>query len=179
MNLLSMMSSMLGDSDVTGALSNNTKVSSGALGKLLALALPALLKQLTKNASTEDGARSLFNALSQHTTDRSLADQLNNVDTEDGAKIIGHIFGDSTESEISSLAEQAGVSTEEASGVLNNIAPSLLSNLSSVVTNGLPEEQEESGGILSTIGRIFGGQKEDTSGFDGTNLLNILTSLKQ
>ena len=179
MNLLSMLTKMLGSSDITDSLSNNTRVSSGALSKLLSLALPILLKQLTKNASTEAGARSLFDALGQHNTDRSLLDQLNNVDTDDGAKIIGHIFGDNAGSEISSLAQQAGVTNEEASGVLNNIAPMLLSNLSSVVNNGMPEEKEE-GGILQTIGRIFGGKdNEDTSAFDGTNLLSALMQLKQ
>ena len=181
MNLLSLLTNSMDNSDVTGALSNNTRLSSGVVGKLIALALPLLLRKLTANASTPTGAQSLFNALQQHRTDRSLTDQLNNVDTEDGAKIIGHILGQDAESEIGTLAEKAGISSSEATSFLSNIAPMLMSNLSSAVDNGLPqaeEKQESAGGLLGAIGKLFGGGEEDTSAFDGTSLLNMLSNLK-
>ncbi len=193
MNLLSMLTNMMGGSGVTSTLSENTNLSSGMIGKLLMLALPLLLKKLTSNASTPEGARSLYDALGQHVTDSSLEDQLKEADTEDGAKIIGHILGDSAESDISSLAAQTGLSESDVSGVLNNIAPSLLSNLSSVVTNGLPEadesavseaaEEKEEGlgsGIFGFLTNLIagGGESENTGAFDGTDLLNALSALK-
>ena len=182
-NLLNMLSGVLGDSNVMNALSDNTNLSADSIKNLLKQALPLLLKKLTGNASTEEGARSLFNAIGQHATDAPVAEQLGNVDTEDGAKIIGHILGEDAQTQIGDLAEKTGLSAEDVSGVLNNIAPSLMSNLSSAVTNGLPESdgKEEGGGLLGgLLGKLFGGKDdEDTGGFDGTNLLNILGALKQ
>ena len=182
MNLLGLLTSLLGNSDITQMLSGNTKMSGDAVSSLLKRALPLLLKRLTSNASTEDGARSLANALSQHTSTASMLDQLRDADTEDGAKIIGHILGDHAETDIGELAQQVGVSNEQVSGLLSSIAPSLLSNLSSAFTNGLPEaeapEQKEGEGLLGFVGKLFGKEEEDTSGFDGTTLLSALSALK-
>ena len=182
-SLLNMLSGFMGDSNVMEALSGNTRLSADSIGNLLKQALPMLIQKLTKNASTEEGARSLFNAIGQHVTDASAADQIKNADTEDGAKIIGHILGEDKENEINDLAEKTGLSSGDVSSVLSNIAPSLMSNLSSAVTNGVPEtnEKEEGGGFLGgLLGKIFGGKDgEDTSGFDGSSLLNLLGAFKQ
>ena len=182
MNFLSMLTNMMSGDNVTGALSNNTNVSSGLIKKLLILALPLLIKKLTSNAMNKDGARSLFDALSQHQTDEPIEAQIANADAEDGAKILGHIFGDSATSEIGSLAQQVGISADQANGVLSNVAPSLLSNLSSVVTNGLPQAdtaapaQQSTGGLFGWLKKLFAKKPEDTSAFDGTNLLSALSA---
>ena len=83
MNLLSLLlSSLLTDSSVS-ALAKKTGLSATALKKLIPLAVPLLLKFLTSNASSESGALSLLGALSQHTNQKALSDQIDEADTED------------------------------------------------------------------------------------------------
>ena len=93
MNLLSLLlKSLLTDSSIS-ALAKKTGLNASSLKKLIPLAIPLLLKFLTKNASNESGALSLLGALSQHTNQKALSDPIDEADTEDGGKIIGHIFG--------------------------------------------------------------------------------------
>ena len=170
MNLLKLLLKMLMSNSSSNTLSQNTGVSTDLLAKLLPLALPLLLKAMTNNASSGDGALSLLNALGQHSTDRAMPDLLKEADAEDGKKIIGHILGDRADGEIADLAKQTGLSSDQVSSVLNNIAPSLLSGMSGVLANGLPEEKQ---GFFS---KLFGKKEKSDAGSDGTDLLKVLMS---
>ena len=50
------------------------------------LALPILIKYMTKNASSGDGALSLLGALSQHKNNNSMDLQLKDADEDDGPR---------------------------------------------------------------------------------------------
>ncbi len=168
MNLLKLLLKALLSSNSSNALSANTGVSPDLLKKLLPLALPLLLKAMTGNASTGEGALSLLNALGQHKTDRAMPDLIKEADAEDGQKIIGHILGENAEKEIAGLAGQTGLSNDQVSSVLNNIAPSLLSGMSGVLTNGLPQENK------SIFAKLFGKKEPSDVLSDGTDLLKAL-----
>ena len=112
---------------------------------------------MTDNASTSEGASSLLNALGQHQTEKSLQDQLQNADTEDGGKIIGHILGSNEEEQLESIAADSNLSTGQISSILSNVAPSILSTLSSVVSSG---------------------NSTDNGGGSGSGLLGLLSAFK-
>jgi len=57
-------------------------------------AIPALLGGLNANAADPAGAASLIEALGEHSQDSFGAAD---IDTADGAKIVGNIFGDNTD----------------------------------------------------------------------------------
>ena len=67
MNLLSILCKSLLSDGALSALAKKTGLSVSKLAKLIPLALPLLLKALTSNASSESGALSLLDALTQHT----------------------------------------------------------------------------------------------------------------
>ena len=67
MNLLSVLLKSLLSEEAIKALMKKTGLGSKDLKKLLPLAIPVLMKMLTKNASSESGASSLLTALTQHT----------------------------------------------------------------------------------------------------------------
>ncbi len=135
MNLLSiLLNSMLSDGSLN-ALAKKTGVNASQLTKLIPLALPLLLKFMTKNASTQSGAMSLLGALSQHTNTKSMPEQLDEADTADGEKIIGHILGDETDNAVISLAQETGMSNEEVTRALGGLAPALLSGLSAATAS--------------------------------------------
>ena len=175
------------------AVSRNTGISKLAVGGLIALALPLLIKKLTSNAQSQTGAASLLGALSQHTSTDSIASQLTNADTADGNAIIGHILGSDQSEAVSQLAEQSNLSEEQVSSVLGNIAPALMSSLSAANTENIQQAAEapqtsgglssilggilgggSSGGGGSLLGSLFGGGKKEDSAVDGMALLSLL-----
>ena len=113
MSLLSTLVGSMSSDESVEAVSRNTGVSKLAVGGLIALALPLLMKKLTSNAQSQQGAASLLGALSQHTNTDSIASQLTNADSADGNAIIGHILGSDQAGAVSQLAEQSNRSANE------------------------------------------------------------------
>ena len=99
--------------DTVNTLSQKTGASSKQVSMLITLALPLLIKYLTKNASSQSGAQSLLGALMQHTNKNSMADQVAQADEEDGKKILQHILGDRSTDVMNDLA---GKTAPEESG---------------------------------------------------------------
>lgn len=171
MDLMSMLMGAMSSGDSVNALSGKTGATNDQTSKLIQSALPLLMKSMTQNASTSDGAQSLFNALSQHTSTKSMGEQIANADEADGMKIIGHILGGNQQSVVSALAKESGMQEDQATKALGAMAPALLSGLSAATNNG---KKDDKGGIdLSDLAGMFGGaQSGKTAG-----LTSILGSL--
>ena len=134
MNLLQLLLGTLTSNDSVNSVSKKTGVSSGLVSKLMIAAIPLLISYMTKNASKKEGAQSLLGALTQHTSNKPVSQQIANADDTDGAKIIGHILGQDQNAIVSNLANQTGLDAKEVNAVLNNIAPALLNSLSTATT---------------------------------------------
>ena len=202
MSLLSTLIGSMSSDDSVNAVSKKTGVSKLAIGGLIAIALPILIKKLTSNAQSQQGASSLLGALSQHTDTDSLANQISNADAEDGSAIIGHILGSDQADTISQLAAQSNLSEEQVNSVLDNIAPALMSSLSAANTENIEQQAAQAaaeaekpagglasilslGGLLggssssssaggSLLSSLFGGGKNDEAASDGSALLSLL-----
>ena len=198
MNLLNiLLKSLLADASLS-ALAKKTGLSGAVLKKLLPLAIPLLLKALTNNAASQNGVQSLLGALTQHTSKKPMAQQLEEADQDDGAKIIGHILGKDSQSSLLSLSSQSGLSQQQVSSVLSGIAPALLSGLSaatsSVGSGSSAGKVDLSDGLdlsdvvamlggakpepVSLLGSLFGKKKpvkeEKDAGLNGATLLQLL-----
>lgn len=185
------------------AAEKKTGISGRQILTILSYALPLLIKFMTKNASSQTGAQSLLGALTQHKNTKAMPLQIAEANTDDGAKIIGHIFGQQQNDAVSQIAQQSGVSANDVSKVLAVMAPALLSSLSSVTTATANAQQAKkpgvdlsdgldvsdivgifqstkSDGITGLLGSLLGG-KVDTAApaaaNDGTALLGSLLSL--
>lgn len=93
-------------------------------------ALPALLGGLRANAQDLAGAASLGEALAQH--DPALVEggvDLDDVDTDDGRKIVGHVFGQNEQAVVAQLAESTGTGKDLLARVLPALAPIALAFL--------------------------------------------------
>jgi hypothetical protein len=129
-----------------------------------AQALPALLHGLAANAEDDAGAGSIGEALDQHPPLVGTAD-LGRVDTGDGAKIVGHVFGDNEDAVVKQLAgapQAAGLSPDLTRKLLTLLAPIVLSYLAGKVGG-------KAGGIGATILQeilksTLGGGKGDGGG---------------
>ena len=196
MNLLGILLKAMLSEGALKALAKKTGLNSKQLKKILPLALPLLLKMLTKNASEKDGALSLLGALTQHTSKKTMEQQIAEADQDDGAKIIGHILGKDSQSSLLSLSSQSGLSQQEVSSVLSGIAPALLSGLSAATSSAgssagkvdlsdgldLSDVVAMLGGAkpepASLLGGLFGKKKpakeEKDAGLNGATLLQLL-----
>ena len=201
MNLLGILLKALLSDGAIKALAKKTGLGPKQLKKILPLAVPLLIKMLTKNASEKDGALSLLSALTQHTSKKTMEQQIEEADTDDGDKIIGHILGKEKDQSLLSLSSQSGLSQNEVSSVLSGIAPALLSGLSMATASGGSGKVDLSDGLdlgevmtlltggaavqtqskPSLLGSLFGKKpaKEETDvALNGASLLNALLQYK-
>ena len=159
MNLLSVLLKTLMADGAISALAKKTGIGSAALKKLLPLAIPLLLKAMTNNVSSQSGVQSLLGALTQHTSTKSMPEQIAEADQEDGSKILGHILGGDAASELNGLAAQTGLSANEVGSALSGIAPALLSGLSAATSSsGAAGKVDLSDGLdLGDVMAMLGG----------------------
>lgn len=163
MDLLDMLgNSLLTDSSLK-AISKQTGATEDQSKALVASAIPVLLKRLTDNASSEEGARSLRSALDQHTNTGTLDKQIQDADMEDGDKIVRHILGSQSGQVVQALAQQTNMNEEQVTRGLVSMAPALLSVLFAALKafNG----NQNSGGFdLSDLLGVFGGNSQPSGG---------------
>jgi hypothetical protein len=141
------------------ALADQLGVDPGTAETAVRQALPALLGGLQANAADPSGEASLAGALEQHPPDLVEGGvDLNQVDPEDGEKIVGHIFGSNTDQVAQTLGGNLGGSGDLMKKLLPLLAPIVLSYLSRRMRGGAaaPGDQQ-GGGIGDLLGSILGG----------------------
>ena len=201
MNLLSLLAGTMLSQSSVNSVSGKTGLSNKQIQKLVMLALPILIKYMTKNASSGDGALSLLGALSQHKNNNSMDQQLKDADEDDGAKIIHHILGNKETAVTQDLSAQTGLGTDQIHQVLSIMAPGLMSGVSNAAEASAAEAAQAAdtqkpvnplsslltgGGIFGSL--LGGGREEAPSAavnpldkdgdgrIDGTELLSLLLS---
>ncbi len=167
MDFMQSIQDLLGNGDLLAKLSQSVGADSAQVGKATQLGIPALLQGLNKNAQDEAGARSLADALDYHATkqepDLSNFD-IGSLDTVDGSKILGHIFGNQNTAVADSLSARSGLSAGQTGGLLSMLAPLLMNLLGkekqskgidagglSDLTGTLTKQLGGGGGLLSGI----------------------------
>jgi len=145
-------------------------------------ALPALFQGLQANASDGAGAASLLDALG--TKDGGLLSggiNLGDIDVEDGAKIVGNIFGDKSDNVASQLGKIGGdgIGKNLMSMLLPILAPIVLSFLAKKMFGGQSGGGSSSGGggLGDILGSVLGGATGGSSSSGGGGLGDILGSV--
>jgi len=146
--------------------------------------LPALLGGLQANAADPAGAASLSVALAEHPPDLVAGGvDLSQVDTDDGQKIVGNIFGSQTDQVAQTLGGNLGGSGDLIKRLLPLLAPIVLSYLSSRMRGGTPtgNEPQPSAGVGDLLGSILGGigggMPAGASNAPGGSVLDMLGGL--
>lgn len=119
-------------------------------------ALPALLGGMEANAQKPGGETSLAEAIGQH--DDDLLDggvDLDRVDTDDGQKIVRHVFGENRDEVISRLG--GGSKESMMSSLLPLLAPLVMSFLAKKAGGGSGAGSTGGGGIGDLLGGLLGG----------------------
>ena len=130
-------------------------------------ALPALLAGMQANAQDPGGARSLAEAVDQHRD--GLVDggvDVAQVDTGDGEKIVGHVFGGNRDQVVNQLGSAGGsVGGELMAKLLPMLAPIVMSYLARRLgqggggagQQGGGGAGQQGGGLADVLGGLLGG----------------------
>ena len=186
MNLLQLLLSALLSKKALEAISKKTGLSSALVKKLVLAAVPILIRYMTSNAQSQSGALSLAGALAQHNNNKSIAEQIDEVDEVDGGKIIGHILGKDQDQIVNGLAQDAGVKVADVTKTLGSIAPALLAGLSAAALLSAKKPQQQvvqqpQAVDLASLLQTFGGQdvKPSSTADILGSLLNVATQQQQ
>lgn len=149
MDLQQLLGGSLGQ-EATQLISQQLGIDAGQAQSAVNLALPTILNALNKNASTDDGAAALTNAISNDHNGSGLGDLAGLAQTAlggQGASILQHIFGGAEQNVTTAVSQNAGIGGGQASQVLQILAP--------IVLNALGNQSQQSGGGIN-IGNIAG-----------------------
>ncbi len=183
MNLLQLLLQTMLSGNSVNSVSHKTGLSSKLVKKLITLAIPVLIKYLTSNVSSQSGALSLLSALTKHNNTRSMSEQIDEVDEEDGSKIIGHILGDDKDKVVKELAAETGIEKKQVDRSLGLIAPALLAVLAATLTSAKkpkPQQQQAAAAPaanaidLTSLLSTFAGSQQQNNGFGLDDVLGLL-----
>jgi hypothetical protein len=140
-------------------------------------AIPTLLGGLQANAEDPAGAASLAGALGDHPSD--LVDggvNLDQVDVDDGQKIVGNIFGPNADQ----VAQTLGANMGQQSGLIQKLLPILAPIVLAYITKRLTGTSQGggSGNVLTDLlGGMLGGGAASQAGVDRSGAGSILDML--
>lgn len=157
MNLLDLVSGPVGQQVISG-LSKQTGTSDSKVSSAVSMALPLLLSQMNKNASTPQGAESLNNALNDHQGSvlDNISGLLSSGNMADGLGILGHVFGDKQNRVAQNIGKQSGLSTGNVLQILATLAPIVMGFLGKEKqTNNIDQS-----GITGMLGGLLGGMQQ-------------------
>lgn len=152
MDLISMLTRQLSDSNVLEQLGKTVGADANQTKKLAEVALPALLGTLQQNAASPEGAKALDKALEDHKDDKvdDILGFLQNVNTADGAKMLQHIFAGKKEEVQTNLAQEAGLEGNQVANLLTQLAPLVIGAL------GNQKKMGNQGDLTQLIGGVLG-----------------------
>jgi len=162
-SILDLLQGGLGSQLIQGA-SDQLGMDKQQTTKAIGAALPLMLGALKNNASSDQGASSLLNALGdQRHSGGSVLDTLgsilggNQIDSngmDDGAKILGHMFGSNVDNAAGAVSKSAGIDIGKAMGLLKLAAPFVMSYLGRMK---LSKGVNDSSGLGDLLGGLLGG----------------------
>lgn len=153
---------------MSGMLGTDAQTTQQAIGA----ALPTLLAGLGKEAQSPEGAQALAAALDKD-HDGSILDDIggyvaNGPDTDQGNKILGHLFGGQQQSVQNSLGNVTGLGGQNMGALLAGLAP--------LVLGALGKEKKENGldvgGLVQMLMGTTSSMNQQSGG--GMDLLNTL-----
>ncbi len=164
------------------SLADQLGVDQGTAESAVRQALPALLGGMQANAADPAGEASLAGALDQHSPDLVTGGvDLDQVDTADGEKIVGHVFGGNTNQVAQTLGGNLGGGGGDLMAkLLPVLAPIVLSYLAQRMQGGAGSaagQEAGGGGLGDLLGGILGGAGGAGQSGQGGSILDMLGGL--
>lgn len=161
--LLDLLNSPIGKQVISG-VAGQTGQAENKTANVLGMAMPLLLGAMKKNAATPEGAQGLMNALSSK-HDGSILDDLGSLFSggvdqsvmDDGAGILGHVFGGKQANVENVLSQRSGIDTGSIGNILKIAAPIVMGILAKQTSE---KKVNDVNGMNNLLGSMLGGQPE-------------------
>lgn len=161
--LLDLLNSPMGKQLISG-VAGQTNQPENKTADVLSMAMPLLLGAMKKNVSSPQGAQGLMSALSDK-HDGSILDNLGGlfqggVDDSvinDGAGILGHVFGGKQPQVENALSEKSGLDAGSVAQILKIAAPIVMGFLGKQTAQS---NVSDSSGMNALLGSMLGGQPQ-------------------
>ncbi len=136
----------------------------------LSAAMPLILGAMKNNAATPEGASGLLGALTGAKHDGGILDSLGSIlggdkiddnVMQDGAGILGHVFGGKEEHVAAAVSKSSGIDLGSAMNILKVAGPFLMGALGKQARTQGVSDQNGLGSLLG--GMLGGGQQEQQS----------------
>lgn len=158
MNISDLITGSIG-STVTSSIARMLNIDESKAKWVVSAAVPLMIAALNYNAKNKDQAGNIDNALSQHSGGilGNLSGLLSGGASEDGSKIIGHIFGNNTNYVTDNLSQKSGLSAGQVGSVLAVLAPVVMGYLGQ-------QKQSQSSSATDLLGSLLGGGGQQSAG---------------
>jgi hypothetical protein len=144
-------------SEQVKTLSQQNNLSTQQTQSWLSQLIPVILQGIIWSNKTPQQVSALDQALGQHGQELS---DLSHIDLQDGLKILGHIFGDKTDTVYQQAWQTLGIDNQQSKGILSYLAPIVMGLLSQTRQNtgvstqwllGMMSQQPQSGTTTDAI----------------------------
>jgi hypothetical protein len=125
-----------------------------------------LLGGLAKNASTDEGSSAIENALKRHEGSANVT-SVDEVDEEDGGKIVSHILGSEKQDVTEKLTKSDKTAGIDFGKLLPILAPIIMGLIANATKGKSSDAGSGGGGIGDIIGGILGGGSGGSSSSSG------------
>lgn len=151
-------------------VSQMTGISQKDAGNVVNVVLPLLLKGMQSQAKSKDTQEGFFQALNDHGKNdpKDVKKFIKNVDTEDGAKIVNHLLGTSTEEVAAKAKKKSGLDTKTILKIMAIVAPLLMSQM------GKEAKKETAKSKSDDMSGVVGQLLENVDVGDVIKIANIL-----
>ncbi|MGI9552043.1 MAG: DUF937 domain-containing protein [Aurantibacter sp.] len=161
--LLDLLNSPMGKQLISG-VAGQTGQSENKTSDVLSMAMPLILGAMKKNVSSPQGAQGLMSALSSK-HDGSILDNLGGlfgggVDDNvmnDGAGILGHVFGGAQPQVESALSQKSGMDMGSIANILKIAAPIIMGFVGKQTRQN---NVQDASGMNNLLGGLLGGQPQ-------------------
>ncbi len=159
MDIMRLIEDKLNDPEVLNKLTGSSDVETHKVKNATKLTVPAMLKALERNANSHEGAISLENALNDHKNDdiNDVKRYLENVNRDEGDKVLSHMFGENKTRVQSNIARETGLGMGQTSSIMTQLAPLLLGLLGQKKSRQNVDSSGMSGFLGDILGNLMGG----------------------
>lgn len=162
MDLQQLMNGAIGQ-QATQLISSQLGIDANQAQSAVGLALPTLLNALNKNASTNEGAASLYNAITKDHANGGVEDLAgmaqNALSSGEGSSILKHILGGLQPNVENAISQNAGIGGGQAGQILQILAPLVLKTLG----NQTQSQGLDIGGLAGLLTNVVSNQQQQTA----------------
>lgn len=162
--------------DIAKKLGINEDVAKAAVSA----AVPVIVAGMAANAQDKGGAKSLAGAATRHAKRGKQFSRVDDIDTEEGAKIASNVFGPNKPKVEAEVAKAGGIDPDLIAKIIPIVAPIIIAFIgnmllkkqqesnSSASPEAVEEEAASGGGIGDLLGGLLGGGGSSSSSSSGS-----------